>query len=89
MYVVDPRPPESGRGLSCQWLPARRVSRAGLLLAVVGIFLLLLGGAGCSSDEVETAPGFSLPAADSREVALDQLLRENNTVVLVFYRGFF
>jgi hypothetical protein len=60
-----------------------------LLLAAVGIFLLLLAGAGCASDEVETAPGFSLPAADGREVALDQLLRENRSVVLVFYRGFF
>ncbi|MDP6549950.1 MAG: hypothetical protein QF659_07755 [Dehalococcoidia bacterium] len=58
-------------------------------MAVAGIFLLLLGGAGCSSDEVETAPGFSLPAADGRDVALDQLLRENDSVVLVFYRSFF
>ena len=89
MYVVDTRPPGSGRGPFLRRVPVRRVLRAGLLLAVVGIFLLPLGGAGCSSDEVETAPGFSLPAADSREVALDQLLRENNTVVLVFYRGFF
>ncbi len=60
-----------------------------LLAVVVGIFLLLLGGAGCASDEAETAPDFSLPAADGREVALDQLLSENRYVVLVFYRGFF
>jgi peroxiredoxin len=38
---------------------------------------------------METALDFSLPAADGREVALAQLLRENHSVVLVFYRGFF
>ena len=89
MFVVDAHTSENGRGQFCRRLPVRRVLGAGVLLAALGVFLVLLGGAGCASSEVETAPGFSLPAANGREVALTQLLQEHEAVVLVFYRGFF
>jgi hypothetical protein len=88
MFVFDAPISENGQARFCRRLPVSRVLRPGLLLAAVGILLLLMGSAGCSSPE-EAAPDFSLPAADGREVALAQLLSENHSVVLVFYRGFF
>ncbi|MBQ12671.1 MAG: hypothetical protein CMJ45_14120 [Planctomyces sp.] len=59
------------------------------LLAFLVLMAMLLGSAGCASEDVETAPAFSLADANGQQVTLDQLLRENRAVVLVFYRGFF
>ena len=87
-------PPTVRRPRTAGWrfrrqLPGRLVLGADVLLATLGIFLVLLGGAGCASREVETAPDFTLSAADGREVTLTQLLQQHQAVVLVFYRGFF
>ena len=59
------------------------------LYGLTVVVLVLLAGAGCSTREEASAPDFTLPAADGREVTLTQLLQEHEAVVLVFYRGFF
>jgi len=89
MFAGSAHSSRNGRWRFRQRLPIRPDLGAGVLMAALGVFLALLGGAGCASGEVETAPGFSLPAAHGREVALTQLLQEHEAVVLVFYRGFF
>lgn len=58
------------------------------LLFGLMLTLAVLAMAACSSDNGK-APDFSLTDAAGRQVALQDLLQENDAVVLVFYRGFF
>ncbi len=58
-------------------------------LVIVSLLIFLLGAAACSSDNSDTAPGFSLTSSQGQEVSLDNLLEEHDAVVMVFYRGYF
>ena len=62
---------------------------AGILLATVVVLITLVLGGGGGLREGDTAPDFTLGAADGRQVALKELLQGHEAVVLVFYRGFF
>jgi hypothetical protein len=52
--------------------------------------VLTLALVACSSPPPpEVAPEFSLPDSNGQQVALNELLQDNEVLVLVFYRGFF
>ena len=62
----------------------------GVLLTVAAAVLMLLAAAACGSgDSTETAPDFTLPSAIGSSVTLSRVLSENDSAVLVFYRGSF
>jgi hypothetical protein len=69
-------------------LKRRLISREGVLAAILFAFLLL-GGAGCISQDVETAPAFSLADLGGQEVTLKELSKERDPAVLVSCRGYF
>ena len=69
------RPRTAGWGFRRQ-LPGPLVLGADVLLATLGIFLVLLGGAGCASREVETAPDFTLSAAVAPPTATPNMARD-------------
>ena len=68
-------------------LGARLPVRAAIVLAIVAVGLLVT--AGCGVPAGDRAPGFSLVRADRELVSLDGLLKSNDAVMIVFYRGFF
>lgn len=59
------------------------------LLAVVSLFVVLLGGAACASQDSESDLWFSLTSSEGQEVSLENLAQEHDRVVIVFYRGYF
>jgi cytochrome oxidase Cu insertion factor (SCO1/SenC/PrrC family) len=71
--------------------PARSwaVLTAVVMLAAILVGCGLLGGAEGAPQEGDVAPDFTLAAADGEEVSLSNIMQEHETVVLVFYRGFF
>ncbi len=66
----------------------RRIYLSLVVLAALATFVL----AGCSGgipQPGDEAPPFELSGTDGQPVALSDLLEANESVVLVFYRGFF
>jgi len=60
------------------------------LLAAASLLIIVLGGAACGgSQDLESAPQFSLTSSQAQEISLDELIQEHDRVVIVFYRGYF
>lgn len=63
------------------------------LLIIASLILLMafvLGG--CTKNDVQSgdeAPSFALQSASHGQLSLDNLLQDKQSVVIVFYRGFF
>ena len=80
---APPAPTKQAQGT----LGTRLAIRTVIVLTAITVGLLTTIGCGGAAED--RAPGFSLVGADRELVSLDGLLKSNDSVVIVFYRGFF
>ncbi|MDE2859974.1 MAG: hypothetical protein OYI31_02025 [Chloroflexota bacterium] len=82
-------PSVRGYGRPFDSLTKRARGRLRALLTGISAILMLAAAACGSGGSAETAQDFTLPSAFGSSVSLSRVLSENDSAVIVFYRGSF